>query len=1136
LKGNFGDELRKDIAEGRDYVLLPQGVAEMLFTRYTGGPKFPREAINVGSPYSPLIQVNLFPVRFEIYHCDKSQPNPSKDLKTHFLIRYYTKNMLMERVIDDAKGKLNLDYWSSLRCWVKETRTTSLSSSSISNSTDGNNDEEDTISAKRQRIGRMLTADLVEWDGDWRYVRSLNNKSVTDVLGTKEHVEIIIETVSGRSSVKDFEWPRFSLLEAWKADLRKGDLIDAMDRSKNWYEAVVKEIDTTGKLHVHFKGWGEDFDEVILADQKSTRIKPLHEETDDRTLWEEGNSVELKISSGTPNYWLPVTIVSRDIRNDRIQVKYSAKEKQDALHKSKKNQGKQSTVSSPGTGGATDDDLLKKRRASTDDDLTDRISESKNEDAMDEVKVDGNEIIKEWHELYSDDICPMFTHTAKKSTTYQYGSSTPYTTTYSSPTYSGGYNRNRYDYDKNTRGSPAANGVVGLQNLGNTCFMNSILQCLSNTQALTEFFLNENYKDQINYDNPLGNNGKVALSYGKLVKEIWSNSYTLVIPRDFKNTIGEFRPQFAGYEQQDSQEFMNFLLDGLHEDLNRIHKKPHVQKIESKGRDDTIISAESWRRFLLRNDSKLVDQFFGQLKSHVTCVNCRNVSVTFDEYSSLSLPIPIKNTKSIEIVVQLLPLGTPPLKLKIEVEVTEPMSSLKKILIEKLTSLGISLLEGTSSLSGTGNGLPSSSSPETTTTATENGFEMVKTPETEEDGEFQVVNKQSASEPMEVDANLSKKSTASIVNNYDKIYFHFAVTFISRPSIFKNYNSEENSGVAISSYIGRTDSLIAFQLEHPAPELKPFSSYSYGGNYHHSSSSLTQKENEKKVQNPYYTFDLVQGQTIGYNNSDRVEAFGYPTRIALDRSKENFSNHDLHLMVRQFVRRCISDEVADQTSWPYDLIVTTSYGGHAKRTIGDDMNPFEHPGENTSNDTLMVCWQKQAMEGNFLNMDEVKLIRDLDPSHHSPDRKLQKMGISSVYDDDDDAASSKDGKRISIYDCLDKFIEREQLNETETLYCSKCKQHLAPIKKMDVYSAPDMLIIHLKRFQFIPGQYFVHREKINELIDFPIEGLDLTKYVIGSKSGEIPPIYDLYGVSHHMGGLGGGHYIATCKNSVDGKW
>lgn len=89
---------------------------------------------------------------------------------------------------------------------------------------------------------------------------------------------------------------------------------------------------------------------------------------------------------------------------------------------------------------------------------------------------------------------------------------------------------------------------------------------------------------------------------------------------------------------------------------------------------------------------------------------------------------------------------------------------------------------------------------------------------------------------------------------------------------------------------------------------------------------------------------------------------------------------------------------------------------------------------------------------------------------------------------------------------------------------------------MDLWSTPDILVIQLKRFQYIPGQYFVHREKISDVVDFPIEGLDLSQYVIGPHTDEAPPVYDLYAVSHHMGGLGGGHYTATCKNFLNNKW
>jgi ubiquitin carboxyl-terminal hydrolase 4/11/15 len=99
--------------------------------------------------------------------------------------------------------------------------------------------------------------------------------------------------------------------------------------------------------------------------------------------------------------------------------------------------------------------------------------------------------------------------------------------------------------------------------------MNSMLQCISNTQELTDYFLNDQYVADINRDNPLGMGGKLATAYAKLLKDMWSGKFTVVVPAEFKRTIGEYAPQFAGYQQQDSQELMSFLLDGLHEDLNR---------------------------------------------------------------------------------------------------------------------------------------------------------------------------------------------------------------------------------------------------------------------------------------------------------------------------------------------------------------------------------------------------------------------------------------------------------------------------------------------------------------------------------------------------------------------------------------
>lgn len=124
--------------------------------------------------------------------------------------------------------------------------------------------------------------------------------------------------------------------------------------------------------------------------------------------------------------------------------------------------------------------------------------------------------------------------------------------------------------------SNSSRGVVGLRNLGNTCFMNSCLQCISNTEPLTNYFLNSFYAKEVNRVNPLGTKGKLAKTYAKFIKSMWCDSETVFTPDAIKSAVSSINPMFSGYAQHDSQEFFSFLIDGLHEDLNRIEKKPYV--------------------------------------------------------------------------------------------------------------------------------------------------------------------------------------------------------------------------------------------------------------------------------------------------------------------------------------------------------------------------------------------------------------------------------------------------------------------------------------------------------------------------------------------------------------------------------
>ncbi|MPC19923.1 Ubiquitin carboxyl-terminal hydrolase 32 [Portunus trituberculatus] len=135
-------------------------------------------------------------------------------------------------------------------------------------------------------------------------------------------------------------------------------------------------------------------------------------------------------------------------------------------------------------------------------------------------------------------------------------------------------------------------GVTGLNNLGNTCFLNAALQCCSNTSPLTTYFIKNMHLYELNPDNPCGMKGHMARQYGNLMQELWAGGARTVAPLKLRWTIGKYSGNFTGFQQHDSQELLAFLLDGLHEDLNRVHNKPYIELKDSEGRPDTLVAQE----------------------------------------------------------------------------------------------------------------------------------------------------------------------------------------------------------------------------------------------------------------------------------------------------------------------------------------------------------------------------------------------------------------------------------------------------------------------------------------------------------------------------------------------------------------
>ncbi|GAB1605796.1 ubiquitin carboxyl-terminal hydrolase 8-like [Argonauta hians] len=184
------------------------------------------------------------------------------------------------------------------------------------------------------------------------------------------------------------------------------------------------------------------------------------------------------------------------------------------------------------------------------------------------------------------------------------------------------------------------NGLTGLKNIGNTCYMNSIIQCLSNTHSLLRYFLQDVYLNHVNRNSVLGDSGEVVDEFAVIVKALWSGQYKCITPRDFKNTVGKYAPMFAGFDQHDSQEFLTFLLDQLHEGLNLVNKREPVPEQENENLPEDVAADLAWEAYEKLNKSIIVSLFQGQLKSTLCCLACKKESITFQTFQYLSLPIP----------------------------------------------------------------------------------------------------------------------------------------------------------------------------------------------------------------------------------------------------------------------------------------------------------------------------------------------------------------------------------------------------------------------------------------------------------------------------------------------------------------
>ncbi|XP_072273184.1 ubiquitin carboxyl-terminal hydrolase 32 isoform X1 [Pyxicephalus adspersus] len=586
---------------------------------------------------------------------------------------------------------------------------------------------------------------------------------------------------------------------------------------------------------------------------------------------------------------------------------------------------------------------------------------------------------------------------------------------------------------------PTEKGATGLSNLGNTCFMNSSIQCVSNTQPLTKYFISGRHLYELNRTNPIGMKGHMAKCYGDLVQELWSGTQKNVAPLKLRWTIAKYAPRFNGFQQQDSQELLAFLLDGLHEDLNRVHDKPYVELKDSDGRPDWEVAAEAWDNHLRRNRSIVVDLFHGQLRSQVKCKTCGHVSVRFDPFNFLSLPLPMDSYMHLEITVIKLD-GTTPVRYGLRLNMDEKYTGLKKQLSE------LCVLK-----------------PEQILLAEVHGSNIKNFPQDNQKVRLSVSGFLCAFEiPVPgspTSATSPSQPETSTVPSSNGPHSLIANGVLNRPPMIPNGMPNTVVPCATEKTVGN-GVLNGHVSVHPEG---PFIGYIIAIHRKMMRTELYFLSSQKNRPS-LFGMPLIVPCTVHTRKKDLYDAVWIQvSRLASPLPPQEASNH---------AQDC-DDSMGYQ--YPFTLRVVQKDGNSCAQC----------PWYRFCRGCKIDCAEDRAYIGNAY------IAVDWDPTALHLRYQTSQERIVEEHESVEQSRRAQ-AEPINLDSCLRAFTSEEELGEDEMYYCSKCKTHCLATKKLDLWRLPPILIIHLKRFQFVNGRWI----KSQKIVKFPREKFDPSAFLV----------------------------------------
>ncbi|XP_058532135.1 ubiquitin carboxyl-terminal hydrolase 43 isoform X3 [Ochotona princeps] len=581
-------------------------------------------------------------------------------------------------------------------------------------------------------------------------------------------------------------------------------------------------------------------------------------------------------------------------------------------------------------------------------------------------------------------------------------------------------------------------GAQGLKNHGNTCFMNAVVQCLSNTDLLAEFLALGRYR-------AAPGSAEVTEQLAALVRALWTREYTPQLSAEFKNAVSKYGSQFQGNSQHDALEFLLWLLDRVHEDLEGSSRGAASQKLPpqaSKPSENLLASSSQ----LPSGQSFVQSHFQAQYRSSLTCPHCQKQSNTFDPFLCVSLPIPLRQTRFLSVTLVFLSKSQRFLRVGLAVPILSTVAALRKMVAE----------EG---------GVP---------------VDEVILVELHPSG-FQ--------------RSFFDDEDLNTIAEGDNVY-----AFQVPPSPGQGTLSAPPPALSVSPRLAAREA--------PRPSL-PLRS-------------------ENKVL-------ILLCNLVG--SGQQASRFGPPFLIMEDRT---VSWAQLQQCVLSKVRYLMRSEAPVQQNLGSLFSVRVVGLSLACSYLSpQDSRPLCHwevdralhlrrPG-GPPHIKLAVEWDSSAKERLFGNIPEER-VQDADSVWRQQQAHQQHS--------------------CTLDECFQFYTKEEQLAQDDAWKCPHCQVPQQGTVKLSLWTLPDILIIHLKRF----CQVGEKRNKLSTLVKFPLSGLNMAPHMAQSSSvGPTPPgpgpwpswkqptclpttypldfLYDLYAVCNHHGSL-----QAYCRNSLDGRW